>query len=131
MDPRERAIRELYDARARGDLESVGALLADDVGWHEPGSEDYSGEYRGREAVLDLLAKLDQVTDRFELRPEGVLCAAEHAAALIRWSAARGSRTVEGNEIAVFRFADGMIAEVWFWPDGFDPEALTAVFAYN
>jgi ketosteroid isomerase-like protein len=36
VDAKERAIRDLYEARERRDWEAVGALLADEVGWHEP-----------------------------------------------------------------------------------------------
>lgn len=51
VDAKERAIRELYDARARRDWGAVGALLGDEVGWHEPGEEDHSGGFRGRDEV--------------------------------------------------------------------------------
>jgi hypothetical protein len=30
----------------------------------------------------------------------------------------------------IFRIADGQIAEAWFFPDGFDPEALSEVFSF-
>ncbi len=125
-------MRELYDARARGDWAAVGSLLADDIVWHEPGDEDYSGDHSGRDAVITLLRQLAAVTEgTFTLRPEAFLHAAEHSAVLVRWSASRGEHSVEGNEIAVYRFRDGSIAEAWFHPDGYDAEALSAVFAYN
>ena len=41
--------REMY---AGGDLAAVGALLAEDVVWHVPGTSPIAGEYRGREAVV-------------------------------------------------------------------------------
>ena len=56
-------IRDLYGARARRDWEAVGALLADKVGWHEPGEEDHSGDFRGRDEVVALLQKLAEVTE--------------------------------------------------------------------
>src|SRR5215218_10802621 len=40
--------REMY---AGGDLAAVGALLAEDVVWHVPGTSPIAGEYRGRNAV--------------------------------------------------------------------------------
>ena len=100
--------------------------------WHEPGEEDYSGDHRGRDAVIGLLQQLVAVTEgTFALHPDEFLHAAEHCAVLVRWSASRGSKSVEGNEIAVYRFRGGSIAEAWFYPDGYDAEALSAVFAYN
>ena len=89
MDFKEQAIRELYDARARRDWDAARMLLADEVGWHEPGEEDHC------------------------------------------WSAERDGMRSEGNEIAVYRFRDSKIAQVWFHVDGFDPEAFSAVFRYE
>jgi ketosteroid isomerase-like protein len=51
VEASERAIRDLYDARARRDWGAVHALLADEVGWHEPCEEDHSGDFRGRDDV--------------------------------------------------------------------------------
>jgi uncharacterized protein len=63
VDSKERAIRELYDARARRDWDAVRELFADEIVWHEPGEEDHSGDYRGREEVIALLEKLVAVTE--------------------------------------------------------------------
>jgi ketosteroid isomerase-like protein len=132
VDANERVVRDLYDARARRDWEAVRVLVADDIVWHEPGDEDYSGDYRGREAVVGLLKKLLAVTGgTFELVPEAFLTTVEHTAVLVRWSAEREGRRSEGNEIAVYRLRDREIAEAWFHPDGYDPDALSAVFAYD
>jgi ketosteroid isomerase-like protein len=132
LNGNERVIRALYEARARRDWEAVRALLADDVVWHEPGDEDYSGDYSGREAVLALLQKLVAVTDgSFQLVPEAFVNAVEHSGVLVRWWAEREGRRSDGNEIAVFRLRDGRIAEAWFHPDGYEPDALSAVFAYD
>jgi hypothetical protein len=55
----------------------------------------------------------------------------DHSAVLVRWSAEREGMRSEGNEIAVYRFSDGKIAQVWFYVDGYDPEAFSAVFAFD
>ena len=132
MNAGERVIRNLYDARARRDWDAVRALFADEIVWHEPGEEDYSGDHRGRDAVVGLLEKLVEVTGgSFQLVPEAFLNSAEHSAVLIRWWAEREARRSEGREIAVYRLQDGLIVEAWFHPDGYDAEALSAVFAYD
>jgi ketosteroid isomerase-like protein len=132
MDLKEQAIRELYAARARRDWDAVRALFAEEIGWHEPGEEDYSGDYRGREEVVALLEKLVAVTeDTFQLEPQAFLNSVEYSAVLVRWSAERQGTRSEGNEIAVYRFRDGKIAQVWFYVDGHDPEAVSRVFGYD
>lgn len=132
MDAKERVIRDLYDARARRDWDAVGSLLAETVGWHEPGEEDHSGSFRGRDEVVALLEKLVDVTGgTFQLVPEGFLNLGEHSAVAVRWSAERGRRRSEGREIAVYRIEDGRVAEVWFYNEPADPEAFSAVFAFS
>ncbi len=132
MDDKERAIRELYEARAQRDWDAVRALFADEVGWHEPGEEDHSGDYRGREEVVALLQKLVTVTEgTFQLEPQAFLNSVEHSAVLVRWWAERQGRRAEGSEIAVYRFRGGKIAQVWFYVDGYEPDAFSAVFAFD
>lgn len=132
MDAKERAIRDLYDARRRRDWDAVGRLLADEVGWHEPGEEDLSGDFRGRQEVVALLQKLNTVTeDTFQLEPVEFLNLDEHSAVLVRWWAERGGLRSEGREIAVYRFRDGRIAEVWFYNEPSDARAFSAVFAFG
>lgn len=132
MDEKERLIREFYAARARRDWAAARGLLADDVVWHESGSEDYSGDHHGREHVVGLLRRLVEVTGgTFTLEPARFIVTAEHAATNARWSAERGSTRVEGNDLAVFRIAEGRIAEAWFFPDGYDPRALSEVFSFQ
>jgi ketosteroid isomerase-like protein len=132
VDPKERAVRDLYDARARRDWDAVRDLFAEEIAWHEPGEEDYSGDYRGRDEVVALLEKLVAITEgTFQLVPEAFVNSVEHSAALVRWWAERGGRRSDGNEIAIYRFRDGKIAEVWFHVDGHEPEAVSAVFGFD
>jgi uncharacterized protein len=132
VDANERAIRNLYEARRQRDWDAVGALLADEVGWHEPGEEDHSGDFRGRQDVVALLRKLNAVTeDSFQLEPVEFLNLGQHSAVLVRWWAERAGTRSEGREIAVYRFHDGRIAEVWFYNEPADARAFSAVFAFD
>ena len=132
MDPKERTIREFYDARTRRDWGAVGSLFTDEVGYHEPGEEDHSGDFKGRDEVVALLAKLVDVTQgTFHLDPDGFLNLDEHSATVVNWSAERDGRRAEGRELAIFRFEDDRIAEVWFYNEPEDPEAFSAVFAFD
>ena len=120
----------MYDARARRDWDGVRKVLADQVGWHEPGEEDHSGDFRGRDDVVALLERLVALTEgTFQLVPEAFLHLDRHSAAVVRWSAERGGRRSEGREIGIYRFEDGKITEVWFFNEVGDPEAFSAVFA--
>ena len=132
MDANERVIREFYAARARRDWEAVRALLADEVGYHEPGEEDHSGDYLGRDDVVGLLEKLVAVTEgTFQLEPEAFLNLKQHSAVVVRWWAERQGQRSDGSEIAVYRLHDGKIAQVWFYNEPSEQAAFSAVFAFD
>jgi uncharacterized protein len=132
VDEKERTIRALFEARARGDYAEIRALLAEDVVWHEPGEADYSGDRRGVDEAVTLMRKLTEVTGgTFVLEPLEVLTTDEHAVARARWHAERDSVRCEGNDLAVYRFANGRIVELWFFADGFDQEAHDLVFSFR
>jgi ketosteroid isomerase-like protein len=132
VDSKEQVIRELYDARARRDWGAVRALLADEVGWHESGEEEHSGDFRGREEVTALLQKFVEVTEgSFQLEPEAFLNLNDHSAVTFRWWAERNGRRSEGREIAVYRVREGTIDHAWFYNEPSDAEALSAVFALS
>jgi uncharacterized protein len=133
VDTKERLIRDFYAARGRHDWAAVSELLTEDVVWREnDGSEDYVGDHHGRERVIALLAKFIEITGgTFTLEPQHVISTDEHVAATVRWSAERGGKRVDGNDLAVFRIADGKIAEAWFRQDGYDPDALAEIFSFD
>ena len=132
MDDKAQLISDFYVARGRRDWGVVRELLASDVVWHEAGAEDYSGDHHGRDAVTALLQQLVEVTDgSFRIEPVEFIATAEHVAINARWSAERRGTRVEGNDLAVYRVADGQIVDAWFFPDGFDPNALTEVFSFE
>ena len=66
----------------------------------------------------------------FALEPNEIISTAEHVAAAVRWRADRSGVHVEGNDLAVYRVADGQIVAAWFYADGYDPQALSQVFAF-
>ena len=108
----------------------MGALLAEDIVWHEPGRFDYSGDHRGREAVLDLLARLRAATGgTFRLEARDAVATGEHVAVTVHWAAERDDHRDEGQELAVYRVRDGRVAEAWFFPEFPDPTHHAAVFS--
>jgi uncharacterized protein len=132
VDDKAQLIKEFYAARASRDWGAVRELLASDVVWREAGEEDYSGEHHGRDEVTALLRRLVEVTEgSFRFEALDFVATAEHVATNVRWSAERSGTRVEGYDLAVYRIANGRIASAWFFPDGFDPDALSEVFAFK
>ena len=127
--PNAKLIRELYDARARDDVDTIRSILADDIVWHDPGNNPpFTGDLQGVDAVLRMIDKAKELTDRtFRLWLHAVVANDEHAVALVNWSAERGGKTISGREVGVYHVRDGKVAEVWFHPA--DPKALEEFWA--
>jgi uncharacterized protein len=129
MSQKEEVIRAFYAARARHDHEALRPLVTDDVVFHEPGAESYSGDYAGPDALIDHFDRLlEQTEGTFTLEPTDVIETKDYAAARISWFAERAGVRSEGLELAIFRFRDGEIAEVSFFQDAYDLDALREVF---
>jgi ketosteroid isomerase-like protein len=119
MHPNEELIRRFYEARARGDDDSVRDLLSPQIVMHEPPNYGgFAGDHAGVEAVFR------EVFDRYDgyedsaLDLHDVLANDDHAVALVTWYAVRDGTRVDGHEIGLYHVRDGRIAEAWFYPDG-------------
>ena len=122
-------VRESYNALANGDLDHLSdALLTDDVVFHVPGRGALSGEYRGKDEVVNYLTKLGEKTgNTFGYEPDSFLAGDGKVAALIRVRSERGDRRMEDHGVQVFRVVDGKIAERWSYP--YDPYLLDEFYA--
>lgn len=118
-DANSQIVRDLYDARDLGDLETVRKMLAEDVVWHEPHLDNpHTGDLHGPDAVIGMIREAQKLTDgTFRLVPREVVEHGEHIVALIDWSAELGGEKIEGKEVAVYRVHDGRILEVSFHLD--------------
>ena len=49
MHPNTEIARRAYDAFLTGDMETMGALMSDEIVWHAPGDNALSGTYSGKD----------------------------------------------------------------------------------
>lgn len=109
-------VHAFYKARQDRDPEALRSWLADDVCWNEPVVGDHMGCLRGADAVVDMLKRALAATDgTFSLRVASVVETQSHCAAVIEWSADKNGKTIQGQEMAVFGFKGGSIAEASFF----------------
>jgi uncharacterized protein len=106
--------REMYAGK---DLDSVEALLAEDVVWHVPGTSPIAGDYRGRDAVIGYFRR------RRELAGGSITVTksddAHHDEALVQLADGRaslGGQPAMWRTAGVYRVAGGRIAEAWLVP---------------
>ena len=58
----EALIRQGYEAFGAGDLDTLSSLMADDVVHAIPGNNRFTGEHKGRDALMDLYTELFTVS---------------------------------------------------------------------
>ena len=121
-------VRRIFGAFARKEGLALRGLFAEDAVWSVPGRGVMAGTYRGREAIFRFLAKLPKETDgTYSSELIDVLTSEDRAAALYRARGRRLGRTLELDQLLVFRIEDGLVREVLALPS--DPEAFEAFWA--
>ena len=120
--PLGRFIRAFYEARRTAsltdDLDSLRQFIATDVCWKEPDIGTHMGNLRGRDAVLDMIHRALATTGgTFDLTVTSTVETNSHVAASIAWSADKGGRRIDGQELAVYQVRDGFIVSAWFYPE--------------
>ena len=124
----ERVVRRIFDAFARRDAFALRGLFAADALWTVPGDSAMAGAYRGPEAIFRFLARLPKETDgtyRSEL--VDVLASDGRAAALYRATGTRRDRSLDIEQVLLFRLEDGAVAEVLALPS--EPAAFEEFWA--
>jgi ketosteroid isomerase-like protein len=121
-------VEAIFDAFARREGLALRGLFAEDAVWRVPGRGAMAGTYHGREAIFRFLAALPKETDgtyRSELID--VLASDDRAAALYRARGERHGRTLELDQVLLFRIDGSAVREVLALPS--DPEAFEAFWA--
>ena len=121
-------VERIFDAFARKEGMALRGLFAEDAVWHVPGRGVMAGTYRGREAIFRFLAMLPKQTDgtyRSELID--VLASEDRAAAVYRARGERHGRTLELEQVLLFRIDGSRVREVLALPS--DADAFEAFWA--
>jgi ketosteroid isomerase-like protein len=121
-------VRRIFDAFARKEGLALRGLFAEDAVWSVPGRGAMAGLYEGREAIFRFLAKLPKQTDgTYGSELIDVLASDDRAAALYRARGTRHGRTLELDQVLLFRIDHGLVRHVLALPS--DPAAFEAFWA--
>jgi uncharacterized protein len=109
--------REYFEAVQTGDMATLAKLIDEKIVWHQPGSNQFSGERRGRNAVFEMLGAMMQFTaGTFAIdKVYSIMGNGELVAASIHFSARRDSNSVSMDGVDVLRIKDGAIVEAWLF----------------
>jgi ketosteroid isomerase-like protein len=121
--PNATIIRTTLDAMNSGDNAAVAARIADDVEWHEIGSDE---PVRGLAALSE---RYLAGTPDFEITTtlHDVVANDDHTVALVEAHATRGGRELTYRTAEIYHLRDGKITARWAFSD--DTAAINAFFA--
>ena len=116
MESKAQRLGEAMAAISQGEVERFGEiLLADDVVWHWPGRSSVAGEYRGREAALNLLRGFHRLTQgRLQVAPVDILEGRDYLMSFTHVTAEQEDRHLDVMMVDAMRFGpDGRVVEYW------------------
>ncbi len=104
-----------YEAFNRGDVGHVMDQLSEDIVWHVSGHSRLAGERRGKQAVMEFLGELAQITGgSFKLEVHDIVASEDHVIVLARESAERDGQRYENNVVHVAHYdSEGKTKEFW------------------
>jgi ketosteroid isomerase-like protein len=86
--------RSAYEAFARGDLETLSAMLSEDGTWLTSDELPLGGETQGRDAILENFAQIPNYWSSFSVEPEEFIDAGD-------WVVVKGTQRA-GNDAGSF-----------------------------
>ncbi|QOD42642.1 nuclear transport factor 2 family protein [Clavibacter zhangzhiyongii] len=116
-----------FEALGRGDIPTVMAQFADDVIWHQPGANRFSGTHRGADGVGALLGGMMEASrGTFQLTVTGApMVNGDDVAVPIRFTGFYGEKSMDMAGVDLLTVRDGHIAEVrLFSEDGTAEDAF-------
>jgi ketosteroid isomerase-like protein len=124
----EALVRQIFDAFARKQGFALRSVFADDATWVVPGSGTMAGTFTGREQIFAFLGRLPKETNgTYASTLIDVLASDDRAAALYRASGERKGRSLDLDQVLLFRIEEGLVQEVLALPG--DPAAFEAFWS--
>lgn len=116
MTSKAETLGQAMAAVSRGEVDQFGEiLLSDDVVWHWPGASSVAGDYRGRDAALDLIRGFHRLTGgRLNVEPVDILEGDDHLMSFTHITADKEGQHLDVMMADAMRFgADGRVEEYW------------------
>ena len=110
-------ITRYFDALESGDFATVSATFADDIVWHQPGANRFSGTHRGSAAVGELIGGMMTVSEgTFTLKRNAPpMVNGSTVAAPVHWTAKRSGAEMNGVGVDLMRVEGDKVVEVWLF----------------
>ena len=102
-------------AIAAGDMEALAATLAPNAVWHQPGSNQLSGDHIGPDAIIAHLGRFMELSSgSFALETETATESGALVTTTVHFTARHeGAQILDQHGVDVFRVQGDRIAEIW------------------
>jgi uncharacterized protein len=112
--PNAQLVRRSLDALSRGDLDGAFAEVTDEITWHAPGTNRFSGRFDGKQAITDRFRRMADAGVTTQLEIHDVVANDEHVVALVHVHVETADgRRYDQPQVNVMHLRDGKIAEFW------------------
>jgi ketosteroid isomerase-like protein len=116
--PNVSVVRRLYQAFISRSESMLWDLAGEDMLFHMPGKSRFAGTHRGREQVLALFQATGAASgNSIRISLHDVVGNAEHVVGLHRMTGTRDGRTIDQSACIVCHVKEGVLLEVWLWPE--------------
>lgn len=107
--------RKGYQAFNEGHIDEAMATIHDEILWHNGGDNPITGDFRGKEAVLEMFARFGQLTEgTYEADIHDIVASDDHTVVIGTYTATRHGRTHSARFVDVIHPApDGRGKEFW------------------
>ena len=110
-------VRRIMEAFAAKEGFALRDCFAEDAIWHVPGRGVMAGTYRGRSEIFRFLAHLPKLTDgTYRSTFIDALASPERGAGLYRARGEREGRSIDIDQLLLFRIENGLVTEVLALP---------------
>ncbi len=115
---------DYFQAVQTGDMATVGDLLDAGIVWHQPGTNQFSGDHQGRDAVFQMLGSMMQASQgTFAIdQIHSLMGSGDLVAAHIHFTGRRDNVSMAMDGVDLLRIHNGKIAEMWLFSGDQDLE---------
>ena len=107
-------LRGLLEAFGTRDVHAMETAFDDDVTWHAPGTNRFSGQFRGRTAAMQRLAQMREAGISTGFDVHDVVANDEHAVALVHLHLeVADGRRYDQPQVQLAHVREGRIVEFW------------------
>lgn len=132
LDPQEARnlaiVRRGYEAFDKRDMETMKTIMAPNAHWHETPNKLFKGDFNGQKAILDYFGQLAKETSNtIKTTPKSMVAEGDCVFVAYHLSAKRGEKTLETDNVNVFKLADGLVIDALVYES--DQPAVDAFYS--